>query len=324
MASNVELITGHGESDHISSFDMRAANRATFGRGKYIFDDAENMATSISATELNFVIKSGSCMWSGMHIRIEESESVAFVSPASTDTIYIWLHYIRDASSLVESVEFVATTSIKVDSTLIYDELSDNITEAYTLFYSFTFNPNTNTVSSLKSEFTVVSGMNDFYNETTQRLNAQAAANAQQLDNLSNEVEEMISGFEGEMLNAVYDVTKLGFVYLNSDNTEKTLTLSELATNFKALIIQAAEWPLGFTIPIISKSTAMCRTEIDEENEKLWINRMDCVLQDDGRSVKITGNRAQFYRDSLGYKQVIYGYPDSVGITIYGIGRVAE
>lgn len=320
----LELITGHGESDHISSFDMRASNRGTFGKGKYILSDAENMATTIDVGEKTLVISTGSCVWSGMHIRTEEKINVPFVSPASTDYVYFWLHYVRDASTLVESIEIVSTTSNTVSTDLIYDELPDDVTEAYTLFYSFTFNPNGNIPNNLKNEFALIKGMNDFFEETTQKLNAQAADNAQKLDKLTGDVNNKIAEFEGEMLNAVYDVTSLGSVFFSSDDTEKTLTLSELATNFKMLLIFAEEWPHSIMIPGIIKTAAMCRTEINEENEKLWINRMDCVLQNDNRSVKITGNRAQFYRDTLGYKQVIYGYPDSVRIVIYGIGRVAE
>lgn len=322
--ANLELITGHGESDHISSFDMRASNRGTFGKGKYILSDAEDMATTVDVGEKTLIISAGSCVWSGMHIRTEEKITVPFVSPASTDYVYFWLHYVRDASTLVESVEIVSTTSNKVNADLIYDELSDDVTEAYTLFYSFTFNPNGNIPNNLKNEFALIKGMNDFFEETTQKLNAQTADNAQKLDKLTGDVNKTIAEFEGNMLNAVYDVTELGSVFFNSDDTEKTLTLSELATNFKAFIIFAKKWPLGFMVPAISKTTTICRTEIDEEDERLWINHMNCVLQDDNRSVKISGNRAQFHRDTLGYKQTIYGYPDVVIIIIYGIGRVAN
>lgn len=318
----LELITGHGESDHISSFDMRASNRGTFGKGKYILSDAENMATTIDVGEKTLIISAGSCVWSGMHIRTEEKITVPFVSPASTDYVYFWLHYVRDASNLVESVEIVSTTSNKINADLIYDELPDDVTEAYTLFYSFTFNPNGNTPNSLKNEFALIKGMNDFFEETSQKLNAQAADNAQQLNKLTSDINNKIAEFEGEMLNAVYDVTYLGREYISSTEKEPTLALSKPIKNFKAIIIHAAGWPLGVMIPGISSVANICRTEIFVADERLWISKLSCSFG--SQSVTISGSRAQFYRDTLGYKQVIYDYPDLTYVSFYGIGKVAE
>lgn len=325
MASNVELITGHGESDHISSFDMRAANRAIFGKGKYIFSDAENMATGISVNDLNFIIKSGSCMWSGMHIRIEGSKNVSFVSPATTDNVYIWLHYTRDASSLVESVEFVATTSNKANSTLIYDELPDDVAEAYTLFYSFAFNPNTNTVSSLKSEFTVVPGMNDFHTETTQKLNAQAAENAQQLMNLSNEVNEMINGFEGEIpaiaLDGFKNPIKLGFKDATLSGETVYISLSEQPKNFSLILLKIYASSFYYIPVYINPSHG--------ERQKFSYADNGSVLQVWSGNVYLLSSRADitisvtnYSKNSLGGLE-IDDYIPSVTIEVYGIGRMA-
>ena len=321
--ANLELITGHGESDHISSFDIRASNRATFGKGKYILTDDNNMATTISAVEKTLSISAGSCVWSGMHIRTEKTINIPFVSPASTDYVYFWLHYVRDTSTLVESVEIVSTTSNKVDADLIFDELPDDVTEAYTLFYSFTFNPNGNIPNNLKNEFVLIKGMNDFFEETTQKLNAQAAENAQQLQKLSTDINNTIAEFEDNMLNAVYDVTLLGNVYVSSES-KYTLTLNELASNFKALILFADGWPLGVIIPSISKSQRIAKNEINTENEQLWIYEMTYTLGGDMRSVTITGKQARFYRATLGYDQAVWDSTYAGMVKAYGIGRVAE
>lgn len=323
--ANLELITGHGESDHISSFDMRASNRATFGKGKYILTDAENMNTTVVVSDKMLSISPGSCLWSGMHIRNEGVINVPFVSPASTDSVYFWLHYTRDVSTLVERVEIVSTTSSTMSADLIYNELPDGVTEAYTLFYSFTFNPNGNVVTNTKKEFTLIKGMNDFFVESTEKLNTQAAENAQKLNELSNEFNGIIADYEENMLNTVYDVTELGKVYFGSPNTSATVDLLESATKFKMLVIFVSGWSLGFINPAISQQTRMSRVDIGSD-EKLWINYITCSLQSDNTSVTISGKSAQFFRDSLGYKQNVYDYPDSghIMIKIYGIGRVAE
>ena len=321
--ANLELITGHGESDHISSFDMRASNRATFGKGKYILTDADNMAITVNAVEKTVTIKSGSCMWSGMHIRNERELNVQFVAPATTNSVYLWLHYTCNPSSLVENVEVVSTTSTMVESNLIYSELPDDVTDAYVLFYSFSFNPNSNVFSELKTDFVVVRGMNDYFEESTQKLNAQAAENAQQLQKLSSDVENKLSSFETNMLDAVYDVTKLGSVYVGAEE-KYTLTLSELASNFKALIVFINNWPLGIMIPGIHNIQHITKNEIDTDSEQLWIYDMKCKLDDDKRSFTITGQRARFYRETLGYSQSVWKSLSVGNVVVYGIGRVAE
>lgn len=201
--ANLELITGHGEADHISSFDMRASNRATFGKGKYILTDADNMTATVNTDEKTLTISAGSCMWSGMHIRNESAITVPFVSPATSNPVYYWLHYTRN-SNLVESVEIVSTTAMTVNADLIYDELPDDVTEAYTLFCSFSFNPNGNAVSIFKNEFKLVSGMSSFYDETTQRLNATNA----DITNKVDSYETYLANYESQIPLIAFD----GFV----------------------------------------------------------------------------------------------------------------
>ena len=131
----IELITGHGSDNHISSNDFRAFNRANFGQGRYILKDENNMAVTVSAAMGDISIASGSCMWSGMHIRLSSAESLSYVVPTTSQTVGIYLHYTKNADTLVESVEIKAFVG-SVPSPIV-DTLSDNTTEAYTLFYSF-------------------------------------------------------------------------------------------------------------------------------------------------------------------------------------------
>lgn len=132
----IELITGHGSDNHISSNDFRAFNRANFGQGRYILKDENNMAVTVSAATGDISIASGSCMWSGMHIRLASAESLTYVVPTTSQTVGIYLHYTKNADTLVEAVEVKAFIG-SVPSPIV-DTLSDNTTEAYTLLYSFT------------------------------------------------------------------------------------------------------------------------------------------------------------------------------------------
>ena len=131
----IELITGHGSDNHISSNDFRAFNRANFGQGRYILKDENNMAVTVSAATGNISIASGSCMWSGMHIRLASAESLTYVVPTTTQTVGVYLHYNKNTDTLVESVEIKAFVGSAPSP--IVDTLSDNTTEAYTLLYSF-------------------------------------------------------------------------------------------------------------------------------------------------------------------------------------------
>lgn len=132
----VELITGKAAEAHISSNDDRAFHRANFGQGKYIFQDADNMSIAVTATSGTITISAGSCLWSGMHIRVSEPETLNYVVPAASQTVRVYLHYTKDAETLDEDVEFVV--SIDNELTPLIDNLSDNTLEAYTLFCSFT------------------------------------------------------------------------------------------------------------------------------------------------------------------------------------------
>lgn len=132
----IELITGHGESNHISSNDFRAFNRANFGQGRYILRDENNLDIKVSAITGEIVIASGSCMWSGMHIRIAAAETLGYIVPTASQTVGVYFHYIKNTETLVESVELVVFVGSTPEP--IVNFLGDATTEAYTLFYSFT------------------------------------------------------------------------------------------------------------------------------------------------------------------------------------------
>lgn len=332
--ANLELITGHGESDHISSFDMRASNRATFGKGKYILTDAENMKTTIVVTDKMLVIAPGSCMWSGMHVRNERELNVPFVSPASTDYVYFWLHYTRDASNLVESVEIVSTTSNKVSADLIYDELPDDVTDAYTLFYSFTFNPNGNIPTNLKNEFTVVKGMNNYFEESSQKLNAQAAENAQQLQKLTDEVNNTIKGFEGNIpaiaLASFVNPVELGYMEsAKTDGTGHYIALSEDMFNFAIIAMNVdTSSTRGRTFFFLAK-------ELTNQKYLHFDFFKDSLYHYEGYISRHTFSKIYWNCKGTYYNKTSitglasgsgfdYGsYTSTFRVTFYGIGRVA-
>lgn len=131
----VELITGTGADNHISSNDFRAFNRSVFGQGNYILKDAKNMKVTVSPLTGNITIAEGSCLWSGMHIRVPTQENLSYVVPVSEVFVCVYLHYTKDINSGVENVEFVVSVGEELSPQI--DTLEDNTIEAYTLFYDF-------------------------------------------------------------------------------------------------------------------------------------------------------------------------------------------
>lgn len=327
MANNTELITGHGVDAHISSFDIRAFNRAVFGTGKYIFTDAENMTVDVDVLGKLFLIKSGSCMWSGMHIRIENNETVSFVSPATTDNVYLWLHYKRDSASLVETIEFVSTTSTVIDNSLIYDKLPDDVAEAYTLFATFNFDAVNNVVKSSSSVFELVKGMSDFYKETAQKLTTQAADNAIAVANLSEEVNKTISNFKNEMLDTVYGETPLVGAYLKEVQTRTTLTLNENASNFRMLKITVGDFQ-ALWVDDFSKNGSDgpfdMIVDVSEGDNASSVLKLSFGLGGSRDQIGFSYERTIFSRNSLGQfitERNTSGLLQKT-VSVYGIGRV--
>lgn len=332
MANNTELITGHGEYNHISSFDVRAFNRAVFGTGKYIFTDAENMALDVDALGKLVFIKSGSCMWSGMHIRIENKETISFVSPATTDNVYLWLHYTRDVTSSVETIEIITTTLTMIDNSLVYDELPDDVTEAYTLFATFNFDAVNNVVKSSSSAFEIVKGMSDFYKETTQKLTSQAATNAETIAALSAEVNNTIQNFKSEMMNIVYGTSELASETLGTISSSKNISLSESVSNFKMLKIQIGQWQglwIDGFIPeseYTSSDTFRMIAKIEVGDSEVKIIEVNFSFYGkETKTLRVRSNVTRFYRGSLGSFETSSSLNSgtiSDTIQIYGIGRI--
>ena len=238
MANNTELITGRGEDAHVSSFDMRAFNRAVFGTGKYRFTDAENMVFEVDTVGKTFVVKSGSCMWSGMHIRVEEEETVTFVSPATTANVYLWLHYKREPSTLIESVEFVSTTSSKVNTSLIYNELPDDVAEAYTLFATIEYDAANNLVRTTSNEFELVKGMSQFYAETTQKLTNQSAEIDGKVAELETNLNDTLTSFNTTIINTAYNAAFLFDGYIDNSSYRKEFDLEDQWYNYRVLVFE--------------------------------------------------------------------------------------
>lgn len=162
----IELITGVGETDHISSNDFRAFNRANFGQGRYILKDADDMAVNISAATGTISVSEGSCLWSGMHIRNASQERLTYVVPTTSQKVYVYLHYKKNAINSVETVEFV----VSVGNTLspIVNNLSDNTVEAYTLFCSF--DATSSKYSNLTFEFHLIKTIEDLENDVKEAV----------------------------------------------------------------------------------------------------------------------------------------------------------
>lgn len=243
MAISAALITGHGDGEHITSFDARAFNRSMFGKGKYILQDADNLKVQVSALTGTIQISAGSCLWSGMHIRVEEEGAVTYTTPASTDYVYVWLHYLRNPENLVESVEFVATSGAKPELGLIVDNLTDEMTEAYTLFCSFTHDTATNTAQGITSDFAFRSPLDDTAKSQSSSQSALQTSVANQITTLSNTVASQVEDLTDKVDSTSSDIlTKIGteLVNLGTKKLNEQIYLSESLENFTFIGIQVS------------------------------------------------------------------------------------
>ena len=311
MANNTELITGRGADAHVSSFDMRAFNRAVFGTGKYRFTDAENMVFEVDTVGKTFVVKSGSCMWSGMHIRVEEEETVTFVSPATTANVYLWLHYKREPSTLIESVEFVSTTSSKVNATLIFNELPDDVAEAYTLFATVEYDAANNLVRTTSNEFELVKGMSEFFKETTEKLTNQSA-----------EISEKVTELETN-LNSIAVEQAYKFAFLFNDNVEastnKTYYMENNFFDYRVLVFRFDDYQYVWyrPIPWYSNMDVVIPLEPLFDSSSITIRKLTIKFNYATFSARYSQTRV--YRDTVGtYFENSSSFNRNV--KIYGIG----
>jgi hypothetical protein len=107
------------------------------------------MEIIVSAPTGNVVVSAGSCMWSGMHIRLSSQETLRYTVPASAQKVSVYLHYTKNVDTQVEAVEFVLSVGSERSTT---NHLEDGTVEAYTLFCSFT--ANSSTFSNMTLHFT--------------------------------------------------------------------------------------------------------------------------------------------------------------------------
>lgn len=157
---SIELITGAAEEAHISSNDIRAVNRSNFGSNRYILKDDDKLSVNISTATGTVVIKPGSCMWCGMHIRCVSETKLTYVVPTSEKFVKIWLHYKKEPDTFYESVEWLITVGQDLSPELT--KLEDNTMEAYTVFCSFTHNPLASEAQNFVCEFVEIATHEDF------------------------------------------------------------------------------------------------------------------------------------------------------------------
>lgn len=163
---SIELITGMAETAHISANDYRAINRANYGSGRYILKDAEDMEVNIFPASGTVIVKTGSCMWSGMHIRCAETTTLKYNAPTVITSFFVYLHYKKDAETLYESVEFVISSE-EINPTI--NDVQDSTMEAYTILFHFTHDPSDTSSTTANYHFKTIDTHEDFDLETLQK-----------------------------------------------------------------------------------------------------------------------------------------------------------
>ena len=323
MALSVALITGHGEDDHITSFDARAFNRSVFGKGKYILQDAENLKVQVSALTGTIQISAGSCMWSGMHIRVEEDGAITYTTPASTDYVYVWLHYTRNPENLIESVEFTTTSGAKPEMELIRDNLTDDTTEAYTLFCSFTHDTSTNTVQGLTSDFAFRSALDD----TAKSMSSSVSSLQANVSSQFGEMSENIGKIPAQVIQGLSGVTALG-----SSQLDGWIKFDESIYNFAFLLVVVSRSGASYAqlLPMWWMQESIPISSAFQTNDSLCAVSFTLTPQAGavvGRNFGVSTYYAYRHVDSGalggGYNQIEIPRSE-IRISAYGIGRIKE
>lgn len=161
----IELVTGRTGSPHVHSHDVRQLHRGIFGQDKYRLIDRENCIVTVSPGSVQ--IADGGIIWNGMHIRHWKDNPYTYASPASTQTVGVYLHYTKDTEG-IENVEFKVYVGSAAPATK--DNFGDNDLEAYTLFYSFTHNSN-GSISNGSYKFPLVQPSSKLEKEVYQKIN---------------------------------------------------------------------------------------------------------------------------------------------------------
>jgi hypothetical protein len=236
---SIELITGRSGTAHISANDYRAINRANYGPGRYILKDDENMEVSVipSTSSLSTVyVTAGSCLWSGMHIRCAEPSTISYITPTSAETVYVYLHYVKDAGTLIETVEWVI--SVGKELSPIVDNLSDSTTEAYTEFCSFL-----STATTANVRFQLVDAHTDFDLETiNSNIAAAQTAAKEYTDTKAAEIDDKIDVVDNK-ISSFGETVVLSTEYKDLSEEEVKLWLNEPISYFRFIcFVWGASW----------------------------------------------------------------------------------
>ncbi len=169
----LKFVTAKAGAAHISSADWKSLNRGIMGRGKYILIDTENNSPGgyiVSPAQGEVSVPPCSLMWSGAHIRNTTTTVLKYTPPTVDSTINVWLHYMKNADSGVETLEFVLT--VNEQPTPVIDEIEDNALEAYTLFCYFTHKVGSTEEEYYNRGFEPVASLVGTQERTDQRLEA--------------------------------------------------------------------------------------------------------------------------------------------------------
>lgn len=242
---SIELITGASSTPHISANDYRAVNRSNYGQGRYVLRDAEEMRVSVAPASGIIAIDTGSVMWYGMHIRCESDTTLNYTPPTATTPVYVYMHYVKEASTGYESVDWVVSVGVQKTEN---NTPADNVIDAYTLFASFTHNPTTQTADNLITHFVLIDSHDDF-NMPTIRAEIEAK-HKEATDYINTNIAEIKSTMDRVFLGGSSANLK--------DQSE--IQLSDALSNYRFIgfgFNGGATTASQFLIPFISNSTIM-------------------------------------------------------------------
>lgn len=241
----LKFVTAKAGAAHISSADWKSLNRGIMGRGKYILIDTENNSQNgyiVSPAQGEVSIPPCSLMWSGAHIRNTTTTVLKYTPPTVDSTINVWLHYLKNADSGVETLEFVLT--VNEQPTPVIDEIEDNALEAYTLFCYFTHKVGSTEEEYYNRDFEPVASLVGTHERTDQRLEALD-------DKLDDEIEKRqsdISTHSTRLDNLDEDMRTVKPIVLNRVNVlyetvgteglSSALTINEPVTNYSLLCFE--------------------------------------------------------------------------------------
>lgn len=133
---STELVIGKAGHPHVHSSDFAQLIRGMFGNGRYRLKDRNNCNVTVSPGLVR--IGDGGVIWNGRYIRNWDEEPYTYASPASTQTIGVFLVYTKDADTGIERCDFGVMPVDHAPQT--NDNFSDLDLYAYTLFFSFVHN----------------------------------------------------------------------------------------------------------------------------------------------------------------------------------------